>query len=418
MARLKKNVSTKPRLRGNKIVGPAFDGWENMEPAAFSKLQRSSYSFYYQDVKKEEFVKAFWDWMATAGYTKSQIALAKKGPDAGPTPFVYAKMLEDGCPDYNERYAAYWESLPGTSGKVKPITEYLKKSADAMIQRGEKFVEPETKTDEKAKTVYKPTIQQIIFEQAQDAVADVDEWLDSFQEKSFDPKGFNVKAHFTKKNVTQAHARKIIKMYQGEFDEYTELQNLKIVKGMSDREKDMLEQLKEGYSHLSKNDIKSKLTAIQLVIDACNFIIDSASAKRKTRKPKQRSAEKVIKDIKYQVAFAELNLASINPIEIIGANELWVYNTKTRKIGKYVASVIDPKGQKREGSGLTIKGTTLQGFDESASVQKTLRKPDEKLKEFKAAGKVALRKFMEDINSVESVLTGRINGDTILLKAL
>jgi hypothetical protein len=70
----------------------------------------------------------------------------------------------------------------------------------------------------------------------------------------------------------------------------------------------------------------------------------------------------------------------------------------------------------REGSGLSVKGTTIIGFNEVESVQKTLRKPDEKLKEFKDAGKVKLRTFIEDINAVDIKLNGRINTDTILLK--
>ena len=50
------------------------------------------------------------------------------------------------------------------------------------------------------------------------------------------------------------------------------------------------------------------------------------------------------------------------------------------------------------------------------SICKTLRKPEEKLKEFKSAGKVALRKFLEDINATDTKMNGRINEETILLK--
>ena len=39
----------------------------------------------------------------------------------------------------------------------------------------------------------------------------------------------------------------------------------------------------------------------------------------------------------------------------------------------------------RDGSGLSVKGTTIQGFDETLSIQKTLRKT-EQLKESKDAG--------------------------------
>jgi hypothetical protein len=65
---------------------------------------------------------------------------------------------------------------------------------------------------------------------------------------------------------------------------------------------------------------------------------------------------------------------------------------------------------------LRVKGTSLTGFDENKSVQKTLRKPEEQLKEFKSSGKVALRKFLEDIKAVDIKLNGRINEDTVLLK--
>jgi hypothetical protein len=122
--------------------------------------------------------------------------------------------------------------------------------------------------------------------------------------------------------------------------------------------------------------------------------------------------------LKFLKVDEKYKLASINPIDVVGANELWVFNVKTRKLGKYIASVIDPKGLGREGTGLSVKGTTIIGFDEKLSVQKTLRKPDEQLKEFKNAGKVALRKFLEDINTTDTKLNGRCNLDTVLLKVV
>jgi hypothetical protein len=65
---------------------------------------------------------------------------------------------------------------------------------------------------------------------------------------------------------------------------------------------------------------------------------------------------------------------------------------------------------------LGVKGTSITGFNSNLSVQKTLRKPEEQLKEFKAAGKVQLRKFLDDIKAVDIKLNGRINEDIILLR--
>ena len=105
-------------------------------------------------------------------------------------------------------------------------------------------------------------------------------------------------------------------------------------------------------------------------------------------------------------------------MDVIGASELWVFNVKNRKIGKYVAKNIDPKGMARAGSGLQVKGTTIIGFDEALSMQKTLRKPADQLKEFKSAGKVKLRKFIEDIATTDTKLNGRCNPETVLLKVI
>jgi hypothetical protein len=65
---------------------------------------------------------------------------------------------------------------------------------------------------------------------------------------------------------------------------------------------------------------------------------------------------------------------------------------------------------------LTVKGSAILGYDEHKSIQKTIRKPEEKLKEFKAANKIMLRTFIEDISSTDTKMSGRINEDTILLK--
>ena len=111
--------------------------------------------------------------------------------------------------------------------------------------------------------------------------------------------------------------------------------------------------------------------------------------------------------MKYQKEDTNLKLASINPIDILEASELWVYNTKTRKLGKYVA---EPHAT------LQVKGTTILYFDEKQSIQKTLRKPAQQLAEFNKAGKVVLRKFMDDIKTTDTKLNGRVNDQTILLK--
>jgi hypothetical protein len=269
--------------------------------------------------------------------------------------------------------------------------------------------------------VYTPTIQERITEQAQKAAEDIDNWLEGFVEdrKNFNPKGFDFKAHFSKMSVTQAHARKLVGFYQKELEEFRSLQNLPTaaqLKKMDAREADHVEQLKEAYSHLAKKDVSNYIAALETLVDACTLIVDTSKATRKPRTAKPKSADKLIAKLKYMKVDQKYSLASINPTDIVGASELWVFNVKTRKLGKYIASSIDPTGMGRNGSGLTVKGTTIEGFDPVKSIQKTLRKPEDQIKAFKSAGKVVLRKFLEDINTTDTIMNGRINSDTVLLK--
>ena len=165
--------------------------------------------------------------------------------------------------------------------------------------------------------------------------------------------------------------------------------------------------LKEAYSNFTKVQLK-KLIAYcdQVIVDGMK-LAGEAIKTRKPRKRKTKSPDQLIAKLNYAKDFAELKLTSVDPKTIIGASSLWVYNTKTRKLGVYHAL---------DASGLNIKGSTIQNFAESKSVQKTLRKPSETLPELLKAGKVALRNVLSDIRAAEKQLTGRINTDTILLR--
>lgn len=417
----KKKVRLSPTIkRGNKIVGPNFEGWESWSGEQYQKFQRNARDWYYENYKLADLLPDVWTWMKENKYNAEQIKHAKAG-DVSIVTAISCKLLRTGMPDYNKAHDDFWQSLPGTSGVIKPVSVFIKTRLEEAIEKGKTVVVQEA-AEEKAKAnVYVPTIQERISEQASKAAEDIDEWLDGFivDRKKFNPKGFDFKSHFVKMGVTQAHARKIMGFYEAQLAEFRELQNMPTaaqLKKMDPKAVDLLEQLKEGYRHLSKQDVSNYISALETLVDACTLIVDASKATRKARTPKPKSADKLVSKLKYCKVDDKNSLASINPVEIVGANELWVFNTKTRKLGKYVAQNIDPSGMGRAGSGLSVKGATIVGFNEELSVQKTLRKPEIQLKEFKAAGKVTLRKFLENINTTDTKLNGRINADTVLLK--
>jgi hypothetical protein len=420
----KKVVRGAPRIRrGDKLQAPKWEGWEEWDGQKYHRFRDASRSFYYDNYKAADLYPHTYKWMKDNGYTAEQIKHAKAAPsyELSITAAITAKQLLDGMPDYNPKENEYWESLPGTMGSMAPATDFLKARIERAIETGSKVVEEKKEEEKKNNNVYVPSIQERIREQAYIQSEAIEEWLEGWirDPKSFDPKGFDFKKHFGELKVTQAHARKLKSFYEHELDDFDELERYPTagqLAKMDEVKADLWVQLKEGYSHLKKNDIKVFRIAIGELMTALDFVIDQAKATRKPRKPKVYSADKLVAKLKYLKIDQKFKLASIDPAQIIGASELWVFNVKTRKIGKYVAKNIDPKGMQRDGSGLSVKGTTIQGYDETLSIQKTLRKPDAQLKEFKDAGKVKLRKFLDDINTTDTKLNGRCNPDTVLLK--
>jgi hypothetical protein len=422
----RKKPRAAPRIqRGAKLTEPNWDGWEEWTGEQVHKHRRSTHTWYYEHFKPADLYAYVPQWMAENEYSKEQVNAVKicPGRALSITASIVARMDMKGAPRFSKKEAEHWESLAGTTGELKSSMDFLQKRVEEAIEEGRKIALEKKEVAEETKNVHVPTIQERIRDQSYSMSEAIDEWLEGWVEnpKSFDPKGFDIKAHFKKCGITQAHARKMKPLYEHELDDYNDLERMP-TKGQLNKmeflEADHWEQLKEGYAHIKKGDIKTFRSAIDTLLTELDFIIEQAKATRKPRKPKQRSASKVVEKLKFSKADPKYSLASIDPTTIIGANELWVFNVKTRKLGKYIASSIDPKGLMREGTGLSVKGTTIIGFDETTSIQKTLRKPVDQLKEFKDAGKVKLRKFLDDIPTTDIKLNGRCNPDTVLLKVV
>jgi uncharacterized protein (DUF433 family) len=167
--------------------------------------------------------------------------------------------------------------------------------------------------------------------------------------------------------------------------------------------------LAEGYAHLSKNQIKQCIKFIEQVIADCGNYVQIKKVERKPRAKKAVSPERLSAKFKYLRDFAELKLTSIAPAQLVGASEAWLYDTKKRKLVHVMAD-------SHLGS-FSVKGSAIVGFDVTQTVQKTLRKPLEQLKELLSGGKPATRKVFKDIKATETKFNGRGNNNLIILRA-
>lgn len=167
------------------------------------------------------------------------------------------------------------------------------------------------------------------------------------------------------------------------------------------------EQLVEGYSNFTRRELKRFIEFVDGIIADCNQMVQTAKANRAPRKRKEVPAAKQVAKMKYLREYAELGLKSASPVNIIGSTEVWYYNTKYKHLGVY-------KGE--NGGTLSVKGTTIIGFDIKESKRMTLRKPEEFFKGL-AMGKRALNAAMKTLKTKPAVPNGRFNDETILLGA-
>ena len=381
-----KRVSAKDfRGKKSKDLSPKWAGCEEWNELEFGRFFQKAMQYYRLDVANKDLKEILVKWMTQADYDKQSIRAVKACADhrINSTIAGIAGCLLNGMPESREDFNGGRNSGDWLRSRVSELV-------DGYVEEKQEEIAP-------AANVRQPSVQDRLRETAAQMAADIEDIYESFQTdpSSFNPKAVKVVNLLKGKLAKAAHARVIRDFYQRDIDE--------IRAAIEGKDED----LKEAYSHLTKPQLKKFLDFLLEVDGACEMLIQEGKVARKPRAKKAKPVEKVVEKLKFKKADEPLKLVSINPADIVGASELWVYNIKTRKIGRYVAE---------EFSTLGVKGTSITGFSESLSIQKTLRKPQEQLAEFKSAGKVALRKYLDGIKAVDIKLNGRINPDTILLK--
>lgn len=242
--------------------------------------------------------------------------------------------------------------------------------------------------------IVKANVQRHINDQIDNLIADIEDQIDQFTINGY-KSDFSMYDHLTKNGVKALQAKRIAEYYIPQRDEFKAVVQTKY----------------EGYSN--KKNAKAYFDFIGQIVDDClrhsENQVKTRQVVRKPRKRKEVSAAKIVAGVKYKVSDKDLKIVSIAPTEILGAQVVWLYNTKYKYLIRVVAA---------DKNDLGVKGTTITGYDETSSVYKTLRKPETQIKDLLSTGKVRLRTFLDDIKTVARPFNGRINKETLILKAI
>ena len=202
---------------------------------------------------------------------------------------------------------------------------------------------------------------------------------------------------FIKNEVKPIHAAKIAEWFRERAAEIVDA-----IEG-SDKE------YRDAYLRMGKDKIKSILAVMTNIVSDAERLSGNVSKTRKPRKKKPISFDKMVAKLQYKAKDDNFKIQSINPVNVIGANQIWVFNVKNRKLGVY--SALDSVG-------ILVKGNKIENYSLNESFSKTLRQPEKVLSTVLDGGKIALRKLMDSINAKPSPMNGKIGKDTVILRAL
>jgi hypothetical protein len=360
------------KKRARRASGTQTDAFYGAEPIFTGKITDSqlhptlTWYNYTQDPEKGK----VWllDFMAREGYTKAEIqAVRRVNFNAIPS-------------------VVYWLSKIALNGTKLPKDTVVrfKERIQTAIQKGAGLKDPDAVKAKKKP----PNIQERIKEKGEQLIADLEDALDNFfanKEK------FSMYDFLQKNEVSSQITNMIAAYYQPKLDELNE-RDAQVTEAYGSDRARLKKFFNEWFSDIERYGSNRKV-----------------SKERKPRKKKEKLAVDVIKRLKYQKEFKPLKIVSVNPIEMIGAQQLWVYNTKYKQLAVYNAA--GP-------AGISVKGTTLIGFDQEESEYKTLRKPEEQVAKLLSTGKIGLRKFMGEMKTKARRPNGRINENIVILKVI
>ena len=313
--------------------------------------------------------------------------------------YIKAKMLSelktfDQVKDVNIVNTYGWISrIIMRNGKISDthlskLTGYIKETLDSTI-----YVAP-VEEQKVVTSAPKPSIQDAMKEKISEYLGELEGSLDKI---------INDKEDFSLYKNMQAN--QIPKPYVNDIKEWSKKKLREFISVYEGKDS----QLVEGYSNITKRELKNIVKLLGTFIEDCDKYSEFKKANRKPRVVKAKPASVQVKNLKYKKEDTDLAITSVDPAEIIGAQQVWVFNSKTRKLALYKTD---------SATGIIVKGSSFQNYDPELGCQKTLRKPADQLKDLMGATKVQLRKYMDSINSKAAPANGRMNADTLILRVI
>lgn len=235
-------------------------------------------------------------------------------------------------------------------------------------------------------------------DRARSFIGDIDELYDAVWEEKMEVGDINFFDLFEKLDMKPGQAAILAQHYKRELDEMIEMSS----KAYRDKHE------------IALHDLAMHKTLTKFCEERQAALEGWAVGRSKVRASKKKEEKKTrkianVSSLKFKKNDDELKLVSIDPLSIVGATTLVMFNTKYRQLTILRAASAD---------GLSIKGTTILNIDPQSSEAKRAGREHSTIREMVNANKTQLAKLFNSIKSSKIEVRSRTSDEVLLIKAI
>lgn len=379
---------------------PKWEGCESWDVTKFMKTRTRMLDFYNYYCTSKDLFDDLLKWMSKNGYNKDAVSHVKaEGEQA--ISFVTMKLaraMNMGMLPTRDDVMEYVKAHPGISMKEPHNDEkFVRSVIDPIVKRRAALKASVAQAKEDAPTQSLSPLERLSNKVNATILSELEAMIEDkgWTEKKIKVEGLNLTS-LLKANAIPVKGTKEI------FD-WLEKYRVSLQNALDkENEFDV-----EGWAFTSKAGVKNRLKVItDMILQLEKYSVVNKTV-RKPRKKKVKTADMQVKHLKYKESDEDFGIQSVSPLSVPGARKVIVFNTKYRKLTVYEAD--DP---------ITVKGTTLQGWNPEKSYIMTVRKPEDILPAIANKTERQFTKLIDALKTKRATPNGRINQETIILRAL
>lgn len=364
------------KLAEESNIGRETIDWSAVKPEEYDKKINETLRHYGYFYERKSYISWATDWIKTNRPSDLKKFKASEDWRTSPTLASLMKMQMMGA-ELNQA-----------------TIDFINHNIDDVLQFGQVNIDNNVDVEEDTPVVKKKNPSELLKEKTLGVMGEIEGFVDQYLDDSLE-KNFSLYNHLKGIDAATQTARDIVKFYT---DVQSELNELIV---------DKPDDLVEGYDHLTLSEQKDLLNLISTFISDTEKYVLSKKATRKPRAKKVTPATKQVEKVIYQKESTDYKITSTSPAYIVGATEVYLFNTKTRVIKYLVTNNKD---------GFTVKGTSVKNYDEELSFKKKLRKPEETIDSINKSTKLRALKALKALKTAQKPTDSRINSDTVILK--